>query len=833
MNNSEVPCTGVLVVEPMGSAGPFLVEAAGRLGLTLYAATHRAVHADYPPALAGALAGVCFTDLADPERALDDMEAFCLRHRIGAVAACWELFTPLVARLAERLGVPGNDPLPARAARNKVEMAEAFRVAGVPAPRGVVVSGPAEADRVAATAGLGWPLVVKPAEQGGSWGVSVVHGPDGLAAAVTAAGRFTRALPHDLPLDSRVLLQSYVPGEEFSVETVVRDGVPYALPVVRKDTTDGRYRVETGHTCPAGLTPELTRAVQHTAARAALAVGVRNGIAHTEVKIPPGSSTPVVIETGARLPGDNICEIVEAATGISEAEAYLRVVTGRHPDTTPTRDAAAAIRFLLPEHAGVLAEIRLPHVPGTHGETYLRPGAPVPEPTDSSGRLGHVVARAASAAEARRLADRAVAETQVKVNPSVQKIAFLRSVAIQRADPYVQRGIRELTEQGVETCLFHTHGDAQDADFPGERRRVDPDVTPAELADLVTDWGATAAVSLSLPCENALRDAVVKELLQERGIPTVMTPLASTRALIDKWETKQLLIRAGLDVPRGIRADSDLLAGRGVPVPAYADAVRAEASRIGYPLLSKPIWDSTSMGIRALPDAAALEAYLADPPPVSAVIEECVVGDLCSVDVVGGPEGHRVLPVCWTGTAGPEPVFTFADLRWCGPRPEADAAFEPVARKLIALCGELGVHGSVNVDMIWTGSRYVILEVNPRIGGATTLSCAASETNTFASLADLALGRPSPAPAPRTRWAIEFLSPERLPDGAREELRERLDVVTAHELVIDDTSHGDIVVLALAEGEEAATVKALEELHAVVGFPREEILGKMRSLLTP
>ncbi|WP_328429637.1 ATP-grasp domain-containing protein [Streptomyces sp. NBC_00443] len=417
-------------------------------------------------------------------------------------------------------------------------------------------------------------------------------------------------------------------------------------------------------------------------------------------------------------------------------------------------------------------------------------------------------------------------------NP-VRKIAFLRSVEIRRADPYIQRTVRDLARQGIESCLFHTHGTADEGDFPGLRRRLDPAVTPAELAREVAEWGADAAVSVSLPCENALRDATVKELLDVRGIPTVMTPLPSTLALCDKWETKQLLARAGLDTPRGVKVDSDLLAGRGVAFPAYTEALRASAAGIGYPLLSKPLWDSTSMGIRALPDAAALDAYLADPPEVSAVIEECVAGALCSVDVVGEPGKYRVLPVCWTGTAGTEPVFTFADLRWCGPRPQADADFEPVAAKLVALCEDLGVHGSVNVDMIYTGSRYVVLEINPRIGGATTLSCAASATNTFDALAAMARGDYSPAPVRRTGWAIEFLSPERLPESARSELTARLNLVTAHELVIDDTSHGDIVVFTLAEGDEEQTVKQLEELHRTVGWPRPEILGKVRALLTP
>ncbi|GHH10121.1 ATP-grasp domain-containing protein [Streptomyces lanatus] len=414
-SDDEPGVTGVMVIEPMGNAGPFLLEAAARLGIRLYAATDKRVHAGYEPWLTAGLAGVCLTELADTERALDDMAEYCRAHRITGVAVCWELLTPLAALLAARLGLPGNDPALAGAARNKIAMAEAFRAAGVPAPAHAVVGTSEEAHQVAASGRLGWPLVVKPAEQGGSWGVSVVAGPDGLDTAVAAAGRFTRAEPHGLPLDPRVLLQHYVPGEEFSADTVVHDGVPYPLPVVRKDTTAGRYRVETGHSCPAGLDARTVRAIQDTAARAALAVGVRNGIAHTEVKLTPRGE-PVVIETGARLPGDNICEIVEAATGVSEAAAYLRAVTGRAPDTGPTRAAGAALRFVLPERGGVLEYVVIPEVPGTQSRLHIRPGEQVPEPADSSGRVGHVLACAASVDEARRLADRAVADTRVKVS---------------------------------------------------------------------------------------------------------------------------------------------------------------------------------------------------------------------------------------------------------------------------------------------------------------------------------------------------------------------------------------------------------------------------------
>ncbi|MFG3318386.1 acetyl-CoA carboxylase biotin carboxylase subunit family protein [Streptomyces sp. NPDC048171] len=408
-------------------------------------------------------------------------------------------------------------------------------------------------------------------------------------------------------------------------------------------------------------------------------------------------------------------------------------------------------------------------------------------------------------------------------------------MGIRRADPYIQRAVRELAADGIEAGLFHTSGTAGDDDFPGHRERLDRGVTPREIADAVAAWGADAAVSISLPCENALRDAAAKSFLDAVGIPTVMTPLAATMLLVDKWETKQLCRRAGLDVPDGFRVDSDLLAGRGLTVPGYRDALRVQAERVGYPLMSKPVWDSTSMGIRTLRSPADLDAHLAPgPEAVSTVVEQVIEGDLCSVDIVGRPGAYRILPLCWTGRAGAEPVFTFADLRWCGPREEADTAFAEVARTLAGLCGDLGVHGSVNVDMIYTGGRFVVLEINPRIGGATTLSCAASGTNTFTSLARMARGLPvTGGMARRTCWAVEFLAVDGIPSAALAELGRHVRVVTAHELVIDGVSHGDIVVFTLARGEEDRTVKALSELHEASGFPGAEVMAKIGALLDP
>ncbi|MGW1164278.1 ATP-grasp domain-containing protein [Streptomyces sp. NPDC002550] len=413
----------------------------------------------------------------------------------------------------------------------------------------------------------------------------------------------------------------------------------------------------------------------------------------------------------------------------------------------------------------------------------------------------------------------------------MQRIAFLRSVDIRRADPYIHGIAPALARLGAEARLFHTHGDCSPDLFPGTSERLDPAATPDEFVERVRAWGADAAVAISLPDENALRDAVTKTKLEALGIRTVMTPLAATRVLCDKWETKRVLEAHGITSPPAVLVDSDLLNDRALPVPAYPDTVRLAAQDIGYPLMAKPLWDSTSMGIEFIPDPAALDRHLAARPAAHAVLEKCVSGRLCSVDIVGADGHYTVMPLIWTGTAGGPPAFTFEDLRYVNPAPDDD--FRPTAQRLVDLCTELGAEGSVNVDMIYADGIYHVLEINPRIGGATTLSIAASGFNTFVALLDILGGAwPTRTDAPAERFAIECLTANPTP-ALLAELRARIELVTCHDLIIDGHNRGGILTFTVNPGDEQRTVKELTALCAQTGFIPTPMLEKIRRQLTP
>lgn len=266
--------TGVLLLEADVSAGEDLLTADAGLGLDAYAASR-------------------------PQTALADLTGFCRKAGIRGIVPCWEFLTPLATRLAAALGLPGHLPARADACRNKRPMAEAFAAHGVPSPRALTAPDHATLSRRIAAAGLRFPLVVKPAENAASIGVSVVRSADGIPDAARLARSQTHKLPHGIALDTTLLAQEHVDGAEFSVETLVTDGTVHHLTVTEKFTTEGTSRAELGHTVPAELPPAVRDSVYAAATAALTALGLRNGIAHTELKVDP-DGRPQVIEVGAR-----------------------------------------------------------------------------------------------------------------------------------------------------------------------------------------------------------------------------------------------------------------------------------------------------------------------------------------------------------------------------------------------------------------------------------------------------------------------------------------------------------------------------------------------------
>lgn len=407
----------VLLLEAAGPESGAIARTAAASGYQVHAVTDPATHSAYGDDLRRLLSGCLLADLSRPDRALEDIVGYA--HRIGAdaVLTANEYLTPLLAQACAELDLPGNDPARAIMARDKAAMSEAFALHGLTAPRTRVLGNEDELRLLHAAGEISLPFVIKPADGAGSTGVTVLTDPDRAADARRAAARSPRGM-YGLPPDPRVLVQDYVEGTEYSVESITQHGTTTHLCATRKTVTQGTHRVEVGHSLPAALPPGTERAVQQEVERAITAVGIRNGASHTEV-IVGRDGRCTVIEIGARLGSGHIGVLLRHALGIDPWTALLDTALGRPAHLAPARRAYASVRFLTSPRTGRLVAVtglpnEGPRVPAVHLRTAV--GQTVGPAQTNRGRLGHFIVTGPDPAAVERQAEQILAQITVVVD---------------------------------------------------------------------------------------------------------------------------------------------------------------------------------------------------------------------------------------------------------------------------------------------------------------------------------------------------------------------------------------------------------------------------------
>ncbi|MCJ0873044.1 ATP-grasp domain-containing protein [Streptomyces sp. AP-93] len=327
----------------------------------------------------------------------------------GVVSSC-DYYLPAVARIADRLDLPGPAVQAVEAACRKDLTRRVLAEAGVPGPRFALCADTAQA--AAAAREIGYPLVVKPVDLCAGMLVREVRDERELEAACRALAEFpVNARGQDrMPV---VLLEELLTGPEVSVETVSFGGVTGVVGVTDKSIGGAPAFIETGHMFPAGIAPQSEREAVDTAVAAIKALGLDHIVCHTEIKLTPEG--PKVVEVNPRPAGNRITELVRHVTGIDLAAACVDVALGRKPDLTAraTGVHSAAIAFLLPHTTGTLAGIEgaddVRAQSGVLELTLAEPGRAVRAATSNNEYLGHIMTADTQGGGARESAERLLA----------------------------------------------------------------------------------------------------------------------------------------------------------------------------------------------------------------------------------------------------------------------------------------------------------------------------------------------------------------------------------------------------------------------------------------
>jgi biotin carboxylase len=353
---------------------------------------------------------------------VDAVRARCSDRPIRAVVPASEYAVPGAALLAAALGLPGAGVGAALIFRDKALLrAQAGRL-GLHQPRWAEVTSAAEAKRFAAAEPGG--TVLKPADRAGSIGVRFLDDAaavtDALWEDVTEPG--APLFPHR-PTKRRYLAEQRLRGPEFSVEMLVRDGVPLFSNVTEKEVWPGSHPVERGHRVPA-VVPDPTRAAL-VEAMTTLARGSGLGTAFLHGEWIVDGAGPALVECAARTPGDRIVELIAIAYGFNPVEVLVQALSGDLPVLPAEPVAGAAIRFL---HAAAgtvtgISGIDAARAAAGVAEVMVgvRTGDEVKPLASSFQRLGYVMACAPTSTEAARLADRVASSVVIQTRPDVPR----------------------------------------------------------------------------------------------------------------------------------------------------------------------------------------------------------------------------------------------------------------------------------------------------------------------------------------------------------------------------------------------------------------------------
>jgi biotin carboxylase len=353
-------------------------------------------------------------DTGDPE-ALRQAAAE-LAGRIAGVTSSSEYYVATAAWLAAELGLPHPDGDAITSCRDKAAQRRRLQARGLAGPAFATATDP---DRAAELADeLGLPVVVKPVSGSGSVGVRLCHQPEEVAAAARAvfAADLTNA---GIPAQHAVLVEQYLDGPEFSVETFG----DRAVGITAKHVGEPPYFVETGHDFPAQLPIGDQNELVAVALAALDALGLGWGPAHVELRLTPHG--PAVIEVNPRLAGGMIPNLVQLAIGVDLIAATVAHAAGRPADLTPTRNQGAAVRFLVPNRSGTfVAAGGLDLATGCPDvvEVVLtrRPGSQLSLEHSFRDRLGYLISSGQDARTAAGAADRALGCVRLQIEPAQQ-----------------------------------------------------------------------------------------------------------------------------------------------------------------------------------------------------------------------------------------------------------------------------------------------------------------------------------------------------------------------------------------------------------------------------
>ncbi|MFJ7095851.1 ATP-grasp domain-containing protein [Streptomyces mirabilis] len=291
------------------------------------AGSHRILHVRSRALASDTFLASLPSDLFDEEFSYPGQEAEVLarlaKHNPVGVVPASEFGVEAADELARGLGLRGNDPALSSARRDKFLMMEALTKAGVRTSRQCRSGNVGELLDWWRAEGIGR-VVVKPLDSAGSDDVYTCDTEQEVVEAFESVMGKTNLM---LRVNDAVLIQEYLAGDEYIVNTVSRDGTHWFTDawISRKEVLESGRKIYDAEDLLAPDDPALDVILSYIS-DALDALGITDGPGHSELILTVDG--PVLLETGARISGLANPVALDRCTGTNQVSLSLDCYAG-------------------------------------------------------------------------------------------------------------------------------------------------------------------------------------------------------------------------------------------------------------------------------------------------------------------------------------------------------------------------------------------------------------------------------------------------------------------------------------------------------------------------
>ncbi len=249
-----------------------------------------------------------------------------------------------------------------------------------------------------------------------------------------------------------------------------------------------------------------------------------------------------------------------------------------------------------------------------------------------------------------------------------------------------------------------------------------------EILALKPDVAVAASFWLAPYDWLGLQDAMVGEILRQKGVKVVCHSSKTQSLCFDKRNTRDFLIQNNFNCAAAVSVDYDLFWAERkkgeVKNNVYREWTYKEISKLKFPLIIKDTTGLSSYGMEVVHTMGAVKNYLESKKFNSdRLVEEFLDGPQF------GTEIH-----CWKQKGGglfadvfPPLLYSVNQYGICSPKQSVKLGplnlpqFKcgKLKAELERLASLLGFEGSAQVDLVFHNGKWNIIEINPRLSGSS------------------------------------------------------------------------------------------------------------------